>query len=134
VSVPFYGGHLVDATAVEKVEVTRLHFDLTLFNLVFCGVFVIGTIREMGLNLRTPNAPVHDSLGTVPFVDGILYTDKAGELVRKTGDREVEELVAYGNMIDVGDVFVTSVVDAKDSGAIEASIGFTGDLDLLVHS
>jgi hypothetical protein len=36
-------------------------------------------------------------------------------------------------MVDVGNVFVALIVNPKDSGTVKASIGFTGDLDLLVH-
>jgi hypothetical protein len=123
----------VDATAIEQVEITRLNLDLLLFNLGLCRVFVISAIGEVGLHLWTPSAPMYNSVRTIPIMEGILYTDESRELVCETGNLEVEELVVYSDVIDVRGVFVALIVNPKDSGTIEAPIGFAGDLHLLVH-
>ena len=126
-----YGRYFVDAAAVEKVKITRLHFDAMLLDFVFCDVFVEGAIRELASDLRSPDAPVHDGMRALASMSGILEADKAGELVGKTRDRKIKELVSYSDVVDVGTVSVTSVVDAKDGWSIETSVGLTGHLDLL---
>jgi hypothetical protein len=80
----------VDTTAVEQVEIARLDLNLLLFNPVLCGVFIIGTVGEVGMHLRTPNAPMYNSLGTVSIMGGVLYTNESRKLVCKTGDLIVE--------------------------------------------
>ena len=123
----------MDATTVEQVKVTLLYLDLLLFNLVLCGVFVVRTVGDVGLHLRTPSAPMDNGVRTISIMDGILYTDETRELVCETGNLEVEEVVVYCNVIDVGRVRVALIVDPKDCGTVETPIGFTGDLHLLVH-
>ena len=76
----------MDATAVEQVEIARLYLDLLLLNLILCGVFVVRTIGEVRPYLRTPNAPMYNSLGTVSIMGGVLYTDETRKLVCKTGN------------------------------------------------
>ena len=83
----------MDATAVEQIEITRSNLDLLLFNLILCGVFVVRTIGEVRPYLRTPNAPIYNSLGTVSIMGGILYADQTRKLVCETGNLIVEELV-----------------------------------------
>ena len=49
-------------------------------------------------------------------MDGILYTDETRELVCKTyGNLEVEELVVYSNVVDMGRVRVALIVNPKDA-------------------
>ena len=83
----------MDATAVEQIEIARLNLDLLLFNFLLRGVFVVGTVREVGLHLWTPNAPIYNSLGAISVMGGVLYTDEARKLVGKTGNLIVEQLV-----------------------------------------
>ena len=80
----------MDTTAVEQVEIARLDLDLLLFNVVLCGVFVIGAVGQVGTHFRTPNAPMYHSLGAFSIMGGVLYANETRKLMCKTGNLIVE--------------------------------------------
>ncbi|MFT5093059.1 MAG: hypothetical protein ACI93T_001882, partial [Porticoccaceae bacterium] len=53
--------HLVNATSIEKVQIARLQTDFDIGNVVFCGELVECPVLKMHVELRMPEALVHDA-------------------------------------------------------------------------
>ena len=82
---------------------------------------VTTAIRQMGLNLRRPQAAMDDCLGVAFALFGILQTENPGKLMFKAIDRVVGALFTQAHAVDVWNVAVRFVVDAENGRSIAAA-------------
>jgi len=127
--IAFHGRDLMDVAGIEEIKVSGPQIYLTMADVLLRGVVVEGMTPNVGLDLFCPQALVEDAL-RCRIARRILHTENPRKLVLKTTHGVVEALFSQGDVVDMGRVGVSVIVNTEDRRPIGPSVWFKGGLHL----